>query len=151
MRLFRLVPALLLAGGGAFAAISVAQAPAAHAVSEATGTITAVSAVSLSLRSEDGTAATFVVDEPGVLPAGLAVGAHASVQYEPRDAGGRQLVSVIFAGAPPAPAVMPEGTAPTPLPETLAASSEPARRRSLDPGALLLLSAAGALLVICWR
>jgi hypothetical protein len=151
MRLFRLVPALLLAGGGAFAAISVAQAPAAHAVSEATGTITAVSAVSLSLRSEDGTAATFVVDEPGVLPAGLAVGAHASVQYEPRDTGGRLLVSVIFAGAPPAPTVVPEGTPPTPLPETLTASSEPARQRSLDPGALLLLSAAGALLVICWR
>lgn len=181
MRLWRLLSSLLLIGGGVSVASLLARSPAREIQGSFTGTLSAIDSVSLSVRPDEGSVMTFLVDDPATLPPGLMAGARVTVRYDTRDSGGRRLLHVALAAsdAPASGASAPEAgsaepgpqASPTPPPETetsamvpaataLPASLQPreADRRAppqkgpLHAAALALLVVTGAFLVISsWR
>jgi hypothetical protein len=181
MRLWRLLSLVLLIGGGVSVASLLARSPARDTQGSLTGTLSAIDSMSISVRPDEGSAMTFLIDDPATLPPGLMSGARVTVRYDTRDSGGRRLLHVALASADapdsdasapqadssqPAPAASPSPTPKTDLsallPEgtTLPASLQPreADRRAppqrgpLHTAALAVLVVTGAFLVISsWR
>ena len=179
MRFWRLLPSILLIGGGVSVASLLARSPARDTQGSFTGTLSAIDSLSLSVRPDEGSVMTFLVDDPATLPPGLMAGARVTVRYDTRDSGGRRLLHVALAAndTPAAGASTPEAgsarpgpqASPMPIPETsavvpaataLPASLQPreADRREppqsgpLHAAAVALLVVTGAFLVISsWR
>jgi hypothetical protein len=168
MRLFQLVPSILLIGSSVSTASVFSREP--PQVAELSGTVTTIDSVSLRVRPDEESVMTFVVDDPSTLPLGLVAGTRVTVRYETREGGGRRLLSVRLAlgsNAPP-----PEAAASLPLESAVSlrtsagvepslsvrearAVAAPARAAGPCPlqlVAVVLLVATGALLVIAsWR
>jgi hypothetical protein len=179
MRLWRLLSLVLLIGGGVSVASLLARSPNRDTQGNLTGTLSAIDSMSISVRPDEGSAMTFLIDDPTTLPPGLMSGARVTVRYDTRNSGGRRLLHVALAsadapgsGAPqadssqPAPAASPSPTPKTDLsaliPEgtTLPASLQPReadrrvppQRGPLHAAALAVLVVTGAFLVISsWR
>ena len=178
MRLWRLLSFILLIGGGVSVASLLARSPARDTQADFTGTLSAIDSMSITVRPAEGSAMTFLIDDPATLPAGLMAGIRVTVRYDTRESGGRRLLHVALASADapantpaaestqPAPAVSPSPAPKTDLsalvPEATAlpASLQPreADRRAqpqrgpLHAAALAVLVVTGAFLVISsWR
>ena len=121
MRLFQLVPSILLIGSSVSAASVFSREP--PQVAELSGTITTIDSVSLRVRPDEDSVMTFVVDDPSTLPLGLVAGTRVTVRYETREGGGRRLLSVRLALGSNAP---PPGVPATIDASATAAPSEPA-------------------------
>ena len=158
----------------------LARSPARDTQGSFTGTLSAIDSLSLSVRPDDGSVMTFLVDDPAALPPGLMAGARVTVRYDTRDSGGRRLLHVALAGADaapevsaqdpaapePAPQASPSPTPPSEVSATVPAATAlpaslqpreadrraPPQRGPLHTAALALLVATGAFLVISsWR
>jgi len=180
MRLWRLLSLVLLIGGGVSVASLLARSPGHDTQGNFTGTLSAIDAMSISVRPDSGSVMTFLIDDPSTLPPGLMSGARVTVCYDTRDSGGRRLLHVALVsadtpdpGAPqadssqPAPvlaspsptpktdssAVVPEGTTlPASLQPREADRRAPPQRGPLHTAALAVLVVTGAFLVISsWR
>jgi hypothetical protein len=181
MRLWRLIPFILVVGGGVSVASLLSRSPVHDTQDSFTGTLSAIDSMSLSVRPDEGSVMTFLVDDPATLPPGLVAGARVTVRYDTRDSGGRRLLHVALASsdapAPgaatpetgslePAPQASPTAApasemsaavpAATALPASLqpreADRREPPQRGPLHTAALALLVVTGAFLVISsWR
>jgi hypothetical protein len=100
MRLSTLLLAFLLGGGHALASPQVPRQPIDRPGDAFTGTLSAVDALSLTVRADSGAVVTFVVDDPMVVPPGLVPGTRVTVRHEPLEGGGRRVMRVGIASYP---------------------------------------------------